>query len=267
MILDGKIIASKIYEKLRPEIAGLKEKNIAPGLGVILVGENPVSLSYVKEKAETARQLGIEFKLFQLPGMASENQVIELILDLNRNKHIHGIVVQLPLPKDFDRGKIIKTLDPKKDIDGFLGKIPAPTPSAILEILKHYNIDYKSKKICIIGRGFLVGAPLEKMLMAQGFEPLVCDSKTKNIERETRKADILISATGVPGLIKKNFIKDGVILIDAGTAKNNGKIIGDIDSSAYQKAKAYTPVPGGVGPVTVACLMRNLIEAAKKQLQ
>jgi len=228
------------------------------------VGEDSASQSYIQAKQKAADNLGLGFRLHHFPGIASENQVSQLLVELNQDKSIHGIIVQLPLPEGFDTEKILKAIDPQKDIDGFSGRFTAPTALAIYELLKFYRIDLKNKKIVIIGYGRLVGQPLKKLLTAQGFEPLVCDSRTNNLARETRKADILISATGAPGLIKENFVKDGVVLIDAGTAENNGKIIGDIDSSAYQKAKAYTPVPGGVGPVTVACLMRNLVEAIKK---
>ena len=263
MLLAGSIVAEKIYSQIRREIKELKEKKIQPFLATIIVGEDPVSLNFIKIKEKTAFNLGIDFKINHLPGIATEKSVLDLINELNKNKFIHGIIIQLPLPKNLDSQKIIRAIDPHKDIDGLLGKYLPPTATAILEILKFYQFDYRGKKITLVGHGTLVGGPLEKMLMTQGVEPLVCDSKTTDLKEKLLTSDIIISATGVPGLIIPEMVNEDAIIIDAGAAESGGKIRGDVDPRVYKKVKAYSPVPGGVGPVTVAMLMKNLIEAAK----
>jgi len=264
MLLAGSIVAEKIYSQIRQEIVKLEEKNIQPFLATIIVGENPVSLNFIKIKKETAHKLGIDFKIYHLPGIATEQSVLELINELNRNKAIHGLIVQLPLPKSFEITKTVQAIDPQKDIDGFLGRYMSPTAVAILEILQYYQIGYKNKKIILVGHGRLVGRPLEKMLLAQGVEPIVCDSKTTDLKGKLLTGEIIISATGVAGLIKADMVSEKAIVIDAGTAESEGKVVGDVDPEVYKKVAAYSPVPGGVGPVTVACLMRNLVLAAKK---
>ncbi|MFA6493111.1 MAG: bifunctional 5,10-methylenetetrahydrofolate dehydrogenase/5,10-methenyltetrahydrofolate cyclohydrolase [Patescibacteria group bacterium] len=264
MILKGKEVAEKIYKNLQKDIEELKSKGNCPTMAVVLVGEDPASLTYVKVKEKKVITLGIDFKLFHLPAIASQNQLEELLDDLNRNKYIHGIIVQLPLPTDFDKERVLKKIDPQKDIDGFSGDLlPPPTAQAILEILKFYKIELKNKKIVIVGRGFLVGEPLEKLLLGLGFRPEVCDSETKNLGEKVSRAEILISATGNPGLITPDMVNEKMVVIDAGTAEAGGKMAGDVDEACYEKVFAYSPVPGGVGPVTVACLIKNLVEAAK----
>lgn len=269
MILYGQPVAEKIYAHLVKEIEQLKVKNIMPQLAVILVGEDPASLKYIQLKEKKAQELGIAFKLYHLPKNAMQKTIEDLITDLNKNKFVHGIIIQLPLPVDFETDKLLGLIQKNKDIDGFLGEYSAPTTAAILEIMKYYNIDLNNlpagrqgKRIVLVGRGKLVGQPLEKFLTAQGYEPLVCDSKTKTLAEKTKEADILISAAGVPGLIKSNMVKDGAVVIDVGTSESNGKMVGDVDAPVYQKNISYTPNHGGVGPVTVAYLMKNLVEAA-----
>lgn len=266
MILDGKSVAEKIYENLEKEIEGLKEKNIRPFLAVVLVGEDPASLLYVRKKEEKAESLGIGFKLYHFSEIISEQEVLNLIADLNRNKNIHGIIVQLPLPQNFNTTKILESIAPKKDIDGLNGGFPPPTTGAILEILRFYNIDLKNKKIVIIGRGKLVGQPLEKILTAQGVEPLVCDSQTPDLKSKTLSGDVIVSGVGEPGLITADMVNENTIVIDAGTAESSGKTVGDVNKSVYEKVASYSPVPGGVGPVTVAMLYKNLIAAAEKDI-
>ena len=264
MILLGKPIAEKIYSKLKKDVEALKTKNIAPTLAVILVGEDPASLTYVKAKQKQAQKLGINFKFFHLPGIAREGKILALINNLNNNKFVDGIVVQMPLPEGIDADKIIKVINPNKDIDGFSGKFRPPTAQAIWEILGFYNIDLKNKKVVIIGYGRLVGKPLAELLKKQKLEPVICTSSS-DIAAETLDADIIISATGVPGLIKAEMVSQKAVVIDAGTAESHQKISGDVDPKVYGKITSYTPTPGGVGPVTVACLLRNLIEAIKKK--
>jgi methylenetetrahydrofolate dehydrogenase (NADP+)/methenyltetrahydrofolate cyclohydrolase len=257
MILEGKPLAEKIYQEL-------KAQNRHPGLAVVLVGEDPASISYAKVKEKAAENLGAIFKLYHLPNFSTQEVVEKLISDLNQNKHIQGIVVQLPLPEDFDVDAVLSKISSEKDIDGFSGKFPAPTAQAILEILKFYKIDIARKKIVIVGHGRLVGRPLSEMLRKKGITPIICTSSSK-ISSATIDADIIVSATGEPGLIKPEMVSEKAVIIDAGTAESRGKIRGDVDASVYEKVSAYTPTPGGVGPVTVACLMKNLVEAGKNR--
>ena len=259
MILYGKPVAEKIYQEIKEELKG---GQIQPFLAVILVGEDKASHSYVRVKEKKAEELGIKFELYHFTTNSLSSQIIDQIQKLNENPAVAGIIVQLPLPEGLDQEKILQSISPQKDTDGLNSENPAPTAAAILKILDYYNIDYKNLKMVIVGRGKLVGGPLEKMLTARGIEPLVCDSKTDNLTEITSKADILISATGVPGLIKADMVSEKAIVIDAGTAESKGEMKGDVDKEIYQKAKAYSPVPGGVGPLTVAMLMKNLVEAA-----
>jgi len=259
MILGGKEVAEKIYKNLEIKIGGLKARGVQPFLAVILVGEDPASLLYVRKKEEKAEELGIGFKLFQYPAMASQKDIINLIDNLNHDTKIHGIIVQLPLPEGLDTNRILSSIDEKKDIE-----LISPAALAILEILAHYNIDLKNKKIVLVGHGKLVGQPLEKLLLARGVEPEICDSKTQDLSSKLLPADIIISAVGKPGLISADMISEKATIIDAGTAESNGSSVGDIDPLVYSKAQSYSPVPGGVGPVTVVILFKNLIEAAKE---
>lgn len=259
MILEGYPVAQKIYQELARKIGRSK-----PCLAIILIGENKVSESYIQEKKEVVQKLGLSFKLYHLPAIVPEKNVRGLIADLNQNKFVTGIVVQLPLPQDFDTAKILKLINPQKDIDGFSGKYPAPTAAAILEFLKYYKIEIQNKNIVIVGHGRLVGKPLEEILLKRGLKPIICDSKTQDIEEKTLNADIIISATGIAGIIKAEMVSKKAIVIDAGTSETAGRIVGDVDSEVYKKVSSYSPVPGGVGPVTVAMLMKNLVEAAKK---
>ena len=265
MILSGKPAAAKIYQKLQKDIKVFIGGKRKPEIASIILGQDPASLVYTQIKEKQAQKLGINFHVYHLPGAASQSQLEELILDLNKNKYITGIIVQLPLPKNFDQEKILKTIAPAKDIDGFYGKIPAPTAAAILEILKFYHISLQNKNIVIVGHGRLVGKPLTKLLIMQGLKPIICDSATYNLKEKTLQAKIIISAAGSPGLIKPEMVSKKAVIIDAGTAEANGKLIGDVDPRVYDKISAYTPSPGGVGPVTVACLMRNVIHSAKKK--
>ncbi len=263
MILTGKPVAEKIYKEAKNNIKELKLGDIKPFMAVILAGEDPASLSYIKIKEKKASQLGFDFRLYHLTSFVQEKKLLDLVRDLNKNKYIAGIVVQLPLPESVDKLKILKSVDPKKDIDGFLGRYLPPSAQAILEILKFYKISLKNKKILLIGRGELVGKPLEKLLLKRDLKPEVCNLKTKNLKEKTLKADIIVTATGCPNLIKKDMVSNNTIIIDAGTAESRGKIAGDVSKEVYKKVKSYSPVPGGVGPVTVACLMRNLVKACK----
>jgi methylenetetrahydrofolate dehydrogenase (NADP+)/methenyltetrahydrofolate cyclohydrolase len=264
MILKGLPVAEKIYASLVKDIAFLKQENLTPTLAIILVGEDPASLTYVRAKEKRAQILEINFKLMHFSGIVPESKILALIDDLNKSQDVDGIVIQLPLPEGLDTDKILRKIHPDKDIDGFFSqRFTPPTAQAIGEILKFYEIDLKNKKIVVVGYGRLVGKPLAKFFQKQGIKPVICTSNS-DVASETADADIIVSATGIPGLIKPEMVSAKAIMIDGGTAESRGKIRGDVDPRVYAKVAAYTPVPGGVGPVTVACLMRNLIAAAKE---
>ena len=254
-ILIGKPVAQKIYESLKIEGHST--------MAAILVGEDPASLLYVKVKEKRAQKLGIGFKLFHFSGIANENKILELIKELGENKSINGIIIQLPLPEEIDTDKILRAIPEKKDIDGFSGRFTPPTVQAIIEILNYYHIEINNQKIVIVGFGRLVGQPISKLLKSRRITPIICSSTTRDLAEETIDADILISATGESNLIKPNIVSEKTVVIDAGTAESRGEIAGDVHPKVYEKVAAYTPVPGGVGPVTVAMLLRNTIACAK----
>lgn len=260
MIFYGKPVAEKIYEKIEKEKQGLREK---PFLAILLVGNDPASLSYVHLKEKIAARLGFGFKIYHFLEDVKQEELEGLITDLNNNNSVSGIVVQLPLPASIDTEKIIGGVKKEKDIDGFLGSFVAPTAQAILDILDYYQIDLNQKKIVIVGHGRLVGQPLERILKSKNIDATVCDSKTENLKDETLQADVLISATGVPGLISPEMVKKDTIVIDAGSSEANGKMVGDVVPGVYEKITDFTPNPGGVGPVTVAELFFNLVKATK----
>lgn len=263
MELSGKIVAEKIQQELASEVKILKSQNVTLSLAVILVGDDLASVSYIRAKENVARKIGVDFRLFHFDRICRESQVLELIEELNRDANISGIVVQLPLPENFDSEKIVRAINPKKDIDGLLGKMPAPTVEAILELLKFYKVELIGN-IVLVGHGRLVGEPLDKVLTARKIDYTICDSKTPDLEAKTQSADLIISATGVPGLIKPDMVSKSAVVIDAGTAESGGSVKGDVDPAVYEKVRAYSPVPGGVGPLTVVMLMKNLVEAARK---
>ena len=258
MILDGRKVAEKIYQEIKETI-----KNRQLKIAVILVGSDPASITYTNIKKKRAEELGIKSEIIKLPEDASQEEIEKEIWELNKNPEINGFLVQLPLPSKIDTQKIIKLIDPEKDIDGFGGNFSAPTAAAILAILDFYGVDLQNKHIVLVGYGRLVGKPLEKMLLQRGIKPIICDSKTLDLPAETLKADILVSATGHPEIITKDMIKDEAVIIDAGTAESNGKMVGDVAPEVYELNISYTPNPGGVGPVTVACLMKNLTNTVK----
>lgn len=254
MVLDGRAVATNIYEQLKKDLNNRKLKS-----SVILVGDDPASITYTNIKKKRAEELGIELEIIKLPANTDQQSLEKIILDHNKDESVQGLLVQLPLPKEFDTQKIITMIDPSKDIDGFNGKYSAPTAAAILAILDFYKIELQNKVIVLVGHGQLVGRPLEKLLIDRGLNPVVCDSSTVDLPAETIKADILVSATGNPGLITKDMVKDGAVVIDAGTAESNGKMVGDVSPEVYELNINYTPNPGGVGPVTVASLLKNLL--------
>ncbi len=265
IILDGKKLAEKILNKLK------KEANKKIRLAVILIGNSNASLGFIKQKRYAAKKIGVKFKLYNFDKKISEQALTKKINEIVKNKAATGVLIQLPLPKHINEQKILNLVPAIKDVDAlsvdnFL--VEPPTASGIMKILKEYGIRIKGKKIVIIGRGKLIGRPLEILMRKIGADLTICDSKTKNLASETLKADILISATGKPNLVKKDMVKRGAAVIDAGFSKINNKIVGDVDYKNVKNKTSYiTPVPGGVGPVTVAMLMNNLIKLAKKNYE
>ena len=256
VILDGKKLADKILSQLTKEVARLPLIKLA----VVLVGDNPKSLNFIKQKQKAAEKIGIEFKLYKFNLKISNQNLTKEVNKITKDKSITGIVIQLPLPKHINTQKILSLIPVEKDpdalsVDNFL--VEPPTASGIIRILKEYNIEVKGKKVVIIGKGRLVGKPLTAIMDRLGADIITCDIQTKNLNQEIFKADILVSAAGQPHLIKEGMIKQGVVIIDAGT--------GDVDFENIKKKASYiTPPVGGVGPMTVAILIDNLIKLAKK---
>ena len=285
-ILSGKDTAQAVYHDLNNRIISLADKNIRPGLFVVLIGDDPASQIYVRTKTKKLRSLGLLSESILLPSNVKEKKVIKIINDLNNDSKYHGILVQFPLPDHITTQNIINSIKPEKDVDGFhpenvgwlsIGKprfIPC-TPKGIMRILEHYNIDLNGKNIVVIGRSNIVGRPISILtsLNSQGANGTctICHSRTKNIENFTINADVIITAIGRPNYLTGDMIKSGAVLIDVGINRvisDNEKgyiIVGDVDwNSVIDKASFITPVPGGVGPMTIAMLVENTIEAAEK---
>ncbi len=275
-ILDGKKIAEEIKDELRLEILALQKKDVVPGLAVVLVGDDAASKVYVGGKEKVCQELGIFSVVHKLPANVSESNIINLIQELNADKKIHGILVQLPLPGNINPQKIIGAISPKKDVDCFhpenvgkmfLGEViflPC-TPDGIIEILQRYGIEISGQNVTIVGRSNIVGKPLSMLLLQKNATVTIAHSKTKNLSAETLRADILVSATGRAGLITADMVKQGAVVIDVGMNRDEaGKLVGDVDFAGVSAvAGAITPVPGGVGPMTIAMLMKNTVAAAK----
>jgi len=267
-IFDGKKIRDEILQELKDQVELLA---ITPVLAVIWIGDDFASARYIEAKQRAAEKIGIHFDLIKYSNNATLEIITNRVNELNNNDSIHGIMVQIPVPKRFDQEDIISQILPHKDIDGLrycmqkpCGFLP-PVTLSIKEAIKRSNVFLKGAKVTIIGKGFLVGGPIARMLEKDVAELRIADKNTPYLATITKDSDIVISATGSANIIKPNMIKDGVVLIDAGTTEVGGKLAGDIDKACYKKSSYYTPVPGGIGPVTVAMLMRNVVEAAEKQ--
>ncbi len=279
-ILDGKAIAAQIEQEIRAELDELKsEHGITPGLAVVLVGENPASEVYVRNKERKCNDLGIRSIVRRLPESASEQEVIDAVRQLNEDESVHGIIVQLPLPKHVDPEVVISHIDPNKDVDGFhpvnvgwmfIGRnrfVPC-TPAGIVEILDRSGIEIEGKRAVVIGRSNIVGKPLSILLLQRNATVTVCHSRTVDLPNITRQADILVAAVGRARFVTAEMVKEGAVVIDVGINRVDDKIVGDVDFDAVKEvASAITPVPGGVGPLTVIMLMRNTVLAAKMRLQ
>jgi methylenetetrahydrofolate dehydrogenase (NADP+)/methenyltetrahydrofolate cyclohydrolase len=283
-IIDGKALAYDVCEQVKQEISLLKQKhNITPTLAVILVGEDPASEVYVNNKDKKAAYLGINSLKINLPSDTTQEELIKKIEDLNADAHVNGILVQLPLPEHIDKEKIITTIKPEKDVDGFhienIGKLYTQqkdamvpcTPLGCLIMLKRtFNNNLSGLHAVIVGRSNIVGKPMAELLLQENCTVTITHSKTQNIEAVCKQADIIVAAVGRPLMVKENWVKDGAVIIDVGINRilqdGKNKLVGDVDFANIQaKAKAITPVPGGVGPMTIACLMQNTLKATKTQ--
>lgn len=275
-IINGKSVSEDIIDKLALEVSSLKKRGISPGLAVVLVGEDPASKIYVKNKKAACSRAGVESFSHELPAETTEAELLSLVHRLNTDKNVHGILVQLPLPKHIDADKVLLSILPQKDVDGFhpenIGKLllgqkaPRPcTPSGIMELLAHTNVDCSGKHAVVVGRSNIVGKPVAFMLLEKNATVTICHSRTKNLAEEISRADILVAAIGKPNFIKGEWIKEGAVVIDVGINRlDTGKLVGDVHfESASKRAGAITPVPGGVGPMTIAMLIKNTVEAAK----
>lgn len=275
-LIDGKKVAADIRENLKKEIAELKSKGIHPGLAVVLVGENPASKKYVASKEKTCEDIGIKSFAYKLPESISQKELIKLIDDLNNDKNVHGILVQLPLPKHLNEKEVMNRISPAKDVDGFgpdaLGKLVldepgfvACTPHGAIKMLEAYGIDPKGKHAVVVGRSVIVGKPLALLLLRKHATVTICHSKTPDLKEECLRADILCVAIGKAKTITGDMIKEGATVIDIGiNVTPEGKIVGDVDfEPAKERAGYITPVPGGAGPMTIAMLMYNTVLAAK----
>ena len=278
VIIDGKELAKKIRENLKIECEKLKKEKIIPKLAVIMVGDNPASKVYVKNKSKACQEIGIEYEEYLLSKETKQKELIDLIKKLNEEKTVNGILLQSPLPSHLDINKAFKEIDYRKDVDGFTpistGKLTigedtfvSCTPLGVIKMFEEYNIDLTGKSVVILGRSNIVGKPLIHCCLNKNATVTVCHSKTKDLKEYTKRADILIVAIGKSKYLTEDMVKEGAVVIDVGINRGkDGKLTGDVDFENVEKKASYiTPVPGGVGPMTIAMLMNNVIKATKEQ--
>ncbi|GIN19952.1 MAG TPA: bifunctional methylenetetrahydrofolate dehydrogenase/methenyltetrahydrofolate cyclohydrolase FolD [Bacillus bacterium] len=278
-LIDGKKISQEIRKGLEKEVAELTAKGMKPGLAVILVGDNPASRTYVTSKQKSCRAIGMESVLIEYPADVSENELLNKIRELNADDSIHGILVQLPIPPHISETKVIETISPEKDVDGFhpinIGKMMTGqdtflpcTPFGVMEMLKYIGITSEGKHAVIIGRSNIVGKPMGQLLLNENATVTYCHSKTRDLKSFTKQADILVAAVGRAKMVKAEHIKQGAVVIDVGMNKDeNGKLCGDVDfEDVKDKASYVTPVPGGVGPMTITMLLYNTVKSAQNRL-
>ncbi len=275
-IIDGKKVAADIREGLKKDIETLKSRGITPGLAVVLIGEDPASKKYVSSKEKTCESLGIKSIGHKLPDSTSQDELLRLVDDLNNDAKVHGILVQLPLPKHLDEKEVMHRIAAEKDVDGFgpesLGRLVLDepgflpcTPHGAMKMLEAYNIDPKGKHAVVVGRSIIVGKPLALLLLKKHATVTICHSRTPNLKEVCRSADILCVAVGKAGLVTGDMVKEGAAVVDVGiNVTAEGKLVGDVAfDSASERAGYITPVPGGAGPMTIAMLMHNTVQAAK----
>ena len=277
-ILDGKKLSNKIRAEVKNDVTQLQERGITPGLAVVLVGSDPASAAYVNMKSKACKEAGIYSIAHEMPETISQDNILEIITMMNKNPNIDGILVQLPLPKHIDTTVILEAIDPKKDVDGFHpynvgrvvagldGFIPA-TPYGVMELLKEYKIDPQGKNVCVVGASNIVGKPMATLLLNANATVDICHIYTDDLKKHTLAADIICVGVGVVNLIKEDMVKDDAIIIDIGINRlDNGKLVGDVDyANVADKCSYITPVPGGVGPMTIAMLLKNTVKSASKR--
>lgn len=275
-LLDGKIMAEEVEKKLKERVDALKQKGITPGLLVILVGEDPASQSYVGNKEKGCARLGLISKTLRMPAKTTQDALEKAIREANADPAIHGVLVQLPLPKPLDGDRALELILPEKDVDGFhdinagrlmrgLDGVVACTPKGAMHMLKSAGLPIAGKEAVVVGRSNIVGKPMAMLLLQESATVTVCHSRTANLAEHTRRADILVSAIGKPRFITADMVKDGAVVIDVGITRVDGKLCGDVDfEPVSEKASYITPVPGGVGKMTVAMLLENTVAAAEK---
>lgn len=277
LVLDGRAIAADLHEGLAAEAAALRAGGTVPCLAVVLVGDDPASAVYVRSKLKTAERLGIDSRDYILPESTPQGELIALLHRLNADPAVHGILVQLPIPKHLDARAVLLAVDPRKDVDGLhpfnLGSLaawgspmPACTPSGILELLRRGGVALEGREAVVVGRSAMVGKPTALLLLAANATVTICHSRTRDLAAVCRRADVIVAAVGSPRLIGPDHVKPGAAVIDVGTNRVDGRLVGDVDFDAVREiAGVLTPVPGGVGPLTITFLMKNTLTAARLQ--
>ena len=278
-IIDGKAIAADIRKEIAADVVNLKQQGVTPGLAVVLVGEDPASRVYVTMKEKACDQTGIFSDEYKLPAETTEAQLLALIDDLNRNQQIDGILVQLPLPEHIDENKVLEAISPAKDVDGFhpynVGRLVTGnplfqpcTPYGVMKMLERTGLDLTGKEVVVVGRSNIVGKPVALMCLAKHATVTLCHSRTRDLAAKVGQADVLIAAVGRPEMIKGTWIKPGATVIDVGVNRvGEKKLVGDVEyAPALERAAAITPVPGGVGPMTITMLLYNTVQSARRRL-
>lgn len=276
-IIDGKAVAAEMQEALATEAEALQARGVTPCIAVALVGEDPASQTYVRNKIRTAERLGLRSIHEVLPVETTQAELLALVRRWNEDPEVHGILVQLPLPKQIDSRAVLEAIDPRKDVDGFhpfnigsllTGGTPMPpcTPAGIMELIRRAGVDLAGKEAVVVGRSNIVGKPVALLLLAENATVTICHSRTHDLAAVCRRADVLVAAAGRARLITAEHVKEGAVVIDVGTNRVDGKLVGDVDFEAVSaKAGALTPVPGGVGPMTITMLLKNTLTAARLQ--
>ena len=277
-LIDGKAVSASVRAQVAQEVAAMKEKGVTPGLAVVIVGDDPASRTYVNNKKKACAETGIYSEEYALPASTTQEELLELVRTLNEKPDIHGILVQSPLPKGLDEEAVIEEINPRKDVDAFhpqnVGRIMIGnfhflpcTPAGVIELIRSQGIEIAGKNCVVIGRSNIVGKPMAMLLLHNNGTVTICHSKTKNLAAICREADILVAAVGRPKFVTEDMVKPGAVVIDVGMDRDkNGKLCGDVDFAHVEPKAGYiTPVPGGVGPMTIAMLLKNTITAAKLQ--
>ncbi len=275
IIMDGKAVSALVRREVKERATLLASKGVKPGLAVVLVGDDPASQVYVRQKEKACNEVGFASFMRYLPASTDERELLDLIDGLNSDPAVHGILVQLPLPKHIDKDRVAEAIRPEKDVDGFhpinVGRLTLGietmepcTPKGIVYLLEHYGIDIEGKRAVVVGRSNIVGKPASILLLSRNATVTVCHSRTKDLAGVARQADILVAATGKPKMINSSMVKGGAVVVDVGITRTQSGLIGDVDFDAVKEVASYiTPVPGGIGPMTIAMLLLNALKAAE----